>query len=125
MNSDLLVLSNNPLVWDHAGKACHRVEGPALSVLYECLKLIAAAGYVLYTHPAAGNARLAHNPFRTLIVKRATASAEQQQRDSACLEYFLEKLEALGGDVPPDTVEDYRSVDYGLFLGMLPGDTLQ
>ena len=122
MNSDLAAVSNNPLVWEHAGEACRRVEGSALDVLYECLRLVGNGAHALHTHPVAGNARLLHNPFRTVFVRAGAPSPEQMMHDLRCLELFIGKMEDLGGEAPAETFDDYRTVDYGLYLGMLPED---
>lgn len=118
-----MVVSNNPLVWEHAGEACHRVTGSSLNVLYACLTMVGARGFSLHTHPVAGNARLMHNPYRTVFLKEKTPTAEHMLRDLRCLEVFIGVMENLGGEAPLSTFDDYRTVDYGLYLGMLPADT--
>ena len=122
MNSDLLAVSNNPLVWEHVGERCRRVEGGALQVLYAGLQLLGAGGCLLHAHPVAGNARLLHNPYRTIVVEAGRQPPQAElHRQLGILEYFIRKLEAMDGTVPASTTEDYRLVDYSLFKSYWPG----
>ncbi len=116
MACELLVISNNPRVWESPG-ACLPVAGRAVDVLYKALEL-ATRGYALYSHPIAGNARLLHNPFRTIIMQKG----ELLERDAQAIDRVLQKLEAISGDVPPETREDYQLMDYELYMAMQPGD---
>lgn len=63
---ELLIISNNPAVKDIGGATVCRIEGDALSVLYEALKMT-AAGYILLSHPLAGNVRLEDNYYRSIV----------------------------------------------------------
>lgn len=122
MSSDLLTVSNNPLVWQSCASDCIRIEGQAMDVLYKCLDLV-GRGYMLYTHPISGNARLLHNPYRTVIMRQG-GQGEEQHRDVAVLDYFLRKMESQQGDAPLHTHADYQLVDYDLYLAMRPcGDS--
>lgn len=120
MRSDLLVVSNNPLVWEWTDSPCQKIAGTALEVLYACISLIGSSRHSLYAHPLAGNARLLHNPFRTVVLMGAGGDLqpERQAADLRQLEYFTQKMEALGGLVPESTLKDYRTVDFELFKGV-------
>jgi hypothetical protein len=119
----LLVVSNNPLVWKEAGENCRRVDGTALRVLYACLGLVGEETHALYAHPIAGNARLLHNPYRSVVLEEKKASSggrEETRGNIRLLEYFAAKLESLDGEVPAAALDDYRLIDYELFLATFP-----
>ena len=122
MTSNLLVISNNPLVWESSALPCRRVEGGSLDVLYTCLTFLGEERGILFAHPVAGNAQLIHNPFRTVVLEEKSPSPEELASGIGLLEYFIRKMEDLGGDVPAPAREDYGVVDHGLFLAMLPVD---
>lgn len=123
MNSDLLILSNNPLVWERADWPCVQVRGSALDVFYSCLKTLGAESHILYAHPVAGNARLLHNPFRTLLLEEKDPPPEERIRaDIRLLEHFIRILEAQSGDVPESARGDYRLVDFELSLAAVPAE---
>lgn len=118
MNSNCFAVSNNSLVWDHAGNQCIKINGSALDVLYECLNFVAKGGS-LYSHPVAGNARLIHNPFRTIIVKESRQTPIKTKKDIEYLEFYLNKMELIDGSVPSETIDDYKTVDYDLYLSII------
>lgn len=75
----------------------------------------------MYTHPVAGNSRLIHNPFRTVVLQeKENPSPDELALGIGILEHFIRKMENLGGSVPEQTHEDYATVDHGLFLAMIP-----
>lgn len=118
MNSNCIAVSNNSLVWDHAGGQCIKVDGSSLEVLYECLNFVANGGS-LYTHPVSGNARLIHNPFRTVIVEEKRRMPMKTKKDIEYLEFYLELMENSGESVPLETMNDYKIVDYELYLSAM------
>ena len=124
MRSELLAVSNNPLVWSLAREQvlpCRRISGTALDVLYACMDLVGEGGCALYAHALAGNARLVHNPFRSVAIAQAGQfRAERQAADLRQLEYFIRKLEELDGQPPEETFADYRIVDFELFRSIRP-----
>lgn len=121
MISKLLIVSNNPLVWETAELPCLRVEGGALDVLYVCLDFLGKEKGILFTHPVAGNGRLIHNPYRTVLLQeKENPPADGLAAGIGALEHFIRKMEDLGGAVPEPTREDYAVVDHGLFLAMIP-----
>ena len=121
MNSDLLVISNNPLVWERADRFCEQIWGSALDVFYSCLKTLGAGSHILYAHPVAGNARLLHNPFRTIVLeKRESPLLPTVRSDIRLIEHFTKTLEELNGNVPEATRDDYRLIDFDLFLSAIP-----
>lgn len=121
MTSKLLVVSNNPQVWAESAHTCRKVEGSSLNVLYTCLEILGEEKHVLFAHPVAGNARLVHNPFRSVVLEEKEDAAPEEIRDGIrTLAYFIEKMEDLNGDVPPGTRDDYRVVDYELFKAVIP-----
>ena len=123
MSSDLLVISNNPLVWEQADYPCLQVWGSALDVFYCCLKTLGAESHILYAHPVAGNARLLHNPFRTLVLEKREAPLPERVRiDIRLLERFIQTLETLNGEAPESTRDDYRIVDFDLFLSSVAAE---
>lgn len=123
MTSKLLIVSNNPLVWNSSELPCLRVEGSALAVLYACLGFLGEEKGILFAHPMAGNARLIHNPFRTVVLQeKEKPSPDEIASGIGILEYFIRKMEDLGGAAPEPTHGDYGVVDHGLFLAMLPAD---
>lgn len=115
MNSNRFAVSNNSLVWNHAGNQCIKINGSALEVLYECLNLV-AKGYSLYTHPISGNARLIHNPFRTIIIDKNKHKPDKIKKDIEYLEFYLNRIENIDGHVHSETIDDYKIVDYDLYL---------
>ena len=121
MNSDLLIVSNNPLVWEHADRPCEQVWGSALDVFYICLKTLGAESHILYAHPVAGNARLLHNPFRTIVLERKNPPLPETVRANIRLmERFTRTPEALDGTVPEAARDDYGLVDFDLFVSAIP-----
>jgi hypothetical protein len=120
LNSKLLAVSNNPLVWEHLDGRCRRVEGNALHVLYTGLHLLGAGGCLLYAHPVAGNARLLRNPYRTIVLEEGKPSREKLHKHLGILEHFIRKLEAPNASALACATEDYRSVDYSLFQALWP-----
>lgn len=119
MTSKLLIVSNNPLVWQEAKAPCRQVQGDSLAVLYTCLSLLGEEQHVLFAHPVAGNARLIHNPFRSVLLEEKRNAPQQElQAGIRTLEHFLKKLEALDGSVPESTRDDYQVVDFELFKAM-------
>lgn len=121
LSSDLLTVSNNQLVWQDCASACIWITGQVVDVLYKCLDLL-SRGYCLYTHPIAGNARLLHNPYRTVIMRRRRCADDRIRRDIRTIDYFLRKLEEQQGSSPAKAHLDYRLVDYELYLAMRPID---
>jgi hypothetical protein len=109
-------------VWEHTGGHCQRVHGTALNVFYSCLSVLGAETHTLYAHPVAGNARLLHNPFRSIVLEENdTLRTEELQSNLRILQHFITKLE--DSIFPPQlTFKDYRIVDYDLFLGIFPAN---
>lgn len=78
------------------------------------------AAHILFAHPVAGNARLIHNPFRTVVLEeKKNPSPDKLASGIRILEHFIRKMEDLGGPVPEATREDYGVVDHGLFLATI------
>ncbi|MBR1671497.1 MAG: GrdX family protein [Fretibacterium sp.] len=118
----MLAVSNNPLVLEHAKETGHPVEGTPLDVLYKVLELLATGEYKLLAHPIAGNERLLRNPFRTVLLDFSGPPGEQPlSQQLAYVNRALYKMEQIDySSTPPNTLEDYRAVDYQLYLGALP-----
>lgn len=114
--AQFMVFSNNPLVWNALGEDCIAITGGALNVLYACLNDIALGTHSLYAHPIAGNARLLHNPFRSVILEKRAVTREEQRMCLRLLEYFIVKLENMDGAPPPQTHHDYEIIDCDLLL---------
>ena len=120
MSSDVIAISNNPLVWRKV-PGCLRVQGNPLDVFYRCLSCLADS-HVFYSHPLTGNERLSINPYRSVVMekKQDERAANEQIR---LLEGVLRKMEDLDfSRVSRSSWEDYRTVDYELFMQAYPAD---
>lgn len=114
----MLVLSNNPQVWDSCQIDCERIEGTPLEVLYRALDLVGSGEYSLFAHPVAGNERLLRNPYRTVILTQPPAARGRipQDRQTAFIDRALKKAEDIEyGEIPAGTHADYATVDFELF----------
>ena len=89
-------------------------------MLYTGLQLLGVGGCLLYAHPVAGNARLLHNPYRTIVMEKGNPSQEKLRKHLGILEHFIRALEALNSSALTFATEDYRLVDYSLFRALWP-----
>ncbi len=64
------IISNNPMVIE-GFKDVLVIEGEYLKVLFKTRDLI-HQGYKLVTHPLAGSVKPNSNPYRTVVVRKAT-----------------------------------------------------
>lgn len=117
----LLSISNNPMVWAENVLDCIAVNGTPLDVLYKVLNLLMSKKYCLYGHPIAGNERLLKNPFRTVVLKGLDDISETILiQQCAYINRTLAKMEQIDySSVPYNMLEDYRTVDYQLYLGTI------
>ena len=121
-NSPLLVVSNNPLVWERFPGSV-RVEGTVRDLLFHVQGCLAEWEAVLYAHPAAGNLRLLRNPFRSVILENRSGNpdGDRSVRDMRIVEELLLRLENMEKpSVLEGDLADYRIVDLDLLLSALP-----
>jgi hypothetical protein len=114
----MLVLSNNPQVWNFCQIDCERIEGTPREVLYRALDLVGYGEYSLFAHPIAGNERLLRNPYRTVILTQVSSSSKlcSQDQQTAFINRALDKMENIEYDkIPTGTYDDYATVDFELF----------
>ena len=119
----MFVVSNNPRVLEHVQSSAIRVEGTSLDVLYKALDMLAEGKYNLFAPPIAGNARLLHNPFRTMVFQdRSTADMLWIHQQIAHVIRAIDKMEDINyNNVLKDTFKDYATVDYELYLATIRG----
>ena len=114
-----LVLSNNDLVVN--SYPCIFVNGLADEVLRRGVDYVKGGRFVFYSHPFAGDVRLLRNPYRTVVLEEANGG-------STCnIIFFLDRLESVVFDESPIASEDYKIIDYDLFisLNLRKGDLVQ
>ena len=94
---DLLIVSNNPLVWEHFPESV-RIGAAVRDLLVYAKKAICEGDMFFYAHPAAGNLRLLRNPFRSVILEHAGGKniRERTRRDVSIIEDLLARLDAIG-----------------------------
>ncbi|ERM93277.1 GrdX family protein [Caldanaerobacter subterraneus] len=63
-----VIITNNPLVRDKYPQDCEFVVGTIVNVLTRCRDLI-HKGYVLMSHPLAGNVKPDCSPFKSVLLK--------------------------------------------------------
>ena len=103
------------------------VQGSPLDVLYRTLGLLASGEYVLFGHPVAGNERLLRNPFRTVVLegrpKGEPIDEGRLTQHAAYVTRTIDKMEGIDySATPAGTLEDYKTVDYELYLGTVRGE---
>lgn len=114
----MLILSNNPQVWNFCQKGCEQIKGTPLEVLYKALDLVGSGEYYLFAHPIAGNERLLRNPYRTVILTQAPSAGKRisQDQQAAFINRALNKMEDIEySEIPAGTYKDYATVDFELF----------
>ena len=105
-----LILSNNDLVVD--SYPCVFVDGLADEVLRRGLDYVKEGLFTFYSHPFAGDVRLLRNPYRTVVLEEANG-------ESTCdIIFFLDRLKSVVFDESPMASEDYKIIDYDLFISL-------
>lgn len=105
-----LILSNNDLVVD--SYPCVFVDGLADEVLRRGLDYVKEGLFTFYSHPFAGDVRLLRNPYRTVVLEEANG-------ESTCdIIFFLDRLESVVFDESPIASDDYKIIDYDLFISL-------
>ncbi|MGD9820724.1 MAG: GrdX family protein [Aminobacteriaceae bacterium] len=123
MNPDgLLIVSNNPLVWEHFPDSV-RIGATVRDLLLYAKKAIAGGDMVFYAHPAAGNFRLLRNPFRSVVLECAEPKKrmERLRRDLCIIEDLLSRFDAIGDvELSDKDREDYAIIDLDLLVSVFP-----
>lgn len=123
MNPDgLLIVSNNPLVWEHFPDSV-RIGATVRDLLLYAKKAIAGGDMVFYAHPAAGNLRLLRNPFRSAVLEHAGRKniRERTRRDISIIEDLLARLDAIrDAEISDKDRTDYAIIDLDLLVSVFP-----
>lgn len=119
---NLLIVSNNPLVWEHFPDSVR--SGPSVrDVLLFAEKNLGRGDMVFYAHPAAGNLRLLRNPFRSVVLERAGQKKirEKLQRDFYIIDDLLSRVDSIGElEFSDKDREDYAIIDLDLLVSVFP-----
>ncbi|MGB9780260.1 GrdX family protein [Caldanaerobacter sp.] len=70
-----VIVTNNPLVRDVYPQDCEFIEGTIVNVLTRCRDLI-HKGYVLMSHPLAGNVKPDCSPFKSVLLKESKGTVD-------------------------------------------------
>jgi hypothetical protein len=111
----IIVLSNNPAVWETFSGEIVKIEGGPCDVFKEARNM-AHRGYILFSHPVHGNMRLLRNPYRTVIFKKDRNYNEVPSLGSIMfLEDSLARLQRQDFDLSEGSLADYSYIDRDLF----------
>ncbi len=105
-----LVLSNNDRV--AASYSCVFVDGLADKVLRTVLDYVREGRCTFYSHPFAGDVRLLRNPYRTVVLEKT------EKKLNCDINFFLGRLESVVFDESPVAADDYKLIDYDLFISL-------
>jgi len=111
----IIVVSNNPAVWETFSGDIVKVEGGPCDVFKEARNM-AHRGYALYSHPVHGNMRLLKNPYRTVIFRKDRNKKDEPSMGSIMfLEDSLLRLQRQEFDLSEESLADYSYIDRDLF----------
>ncbi|NLV21327.1 MAG: hypothetical protein GXY49_05015 [Syntrophomonadaceae bacterium] len=88
--TQVLIITNNPIVNNIADAEIYFVDGNQRQVLYQVLNKI-AGGHNLLSHPLAGSIKPEDNPYRSVVLTSSTSEVDLSTL--GMLEYCLEKVE--------------------------------
>ena len=89
--SQVLIITNNPIVKNIANADICFVNGNQRQVLYQVLNKI-AGGHNLLSHPLSGSIKPEDNPYRSVVL--TSSISEVDLSTLSMLEYCLKKVES-------------------------------
>lgn len=76
--SEVVIITNNPLVNNIPNVAVARINGSCLDVFAQVLNYV-AQGHRLISHPLAGSIKPNQNPFKSVLISFQTGTVNRQE----------------------------------------------
>lgn len=76
--SEVVIITNNPLVNNIPNASVARIDGSCLDVFAQVLNCL-AQGHRLISHPLAGSIKPNQNPFKSVLISLQTGTVNRQE----------------------------------------------
>jgi len=116
-----ILLTNNEMVREKFSSAysLEFIDGEMKSVLLEARRLI-HMGHRLLTHPLSGSAKPNETPFKSILI-----TGQKGELDDTSLRIIenalvtVDKFPVKYSYIPPEVIEDFKTIDCSLISGAL------
>lgn len=108
--SEVVIITNNPLVNNIPNAAVARVNGSCLDVLAQVLNYL-AQGHRLISHPLAGSIKPNQNPFKSVLISCQTGTINRQEMAAAHQALCMAEAMALNPYLYHETAGDLQMID--------------